>query len=106
MDDSHYSQLVSQLFKRLVKAADMVDPDQLEADSTGDMITFTARSGEKVIVNTQRAVHQVWVAGGGEGVHFSLAADGHWLDDKGRGLELVTWVCQCVKSASGVSLVV
>jgi CyaY protein len=105
MDDSSYTVTIGALFKRLVKAVDGLDPDVIEADSTGDMVTITAvRTGEKVIVNTQRAVQQVWVAGKGAGVHFSLAADGRWLDDKGKGLELEAWVRECVQSASGVAL--
>jgi hypothetical protein len=44
------------------------------------------------------------VAGKGEGVHFSLAADGRWLDDKGKGLELTAWVSECVRAAAGLTL--
>jgi CyaY protein len=100
-----YSAAVARVFKRLVKACDAADPDRLEADATGDMVTITApRSGEKVIVNTQRAVHQLWVAGKGEGVHFSLGADDRWVDDKGRGLELLAWVTSCVEAATGERL--
>lgn len=105
MDDATYTVTVSALFRRLVKAIDAVDPDVLEADATGDMVTLTAtRTGEKIIVNTQRAVQQVWVAGKGEGLHFSLAADGRWLDDKGKGLELTAWVSECVRAAVGLRL--
>lgn len=105
MDPATYSSAVAAFFKRLVAAADAVDPDLLECDATGDMVTLTApRSGTKVIVNTQRAVSQIWVAGKGEGVHFSRADDGRWLDDKGKGLELGAWVAACVEDASGVTL--
>ncbi len=107
MSEASYNQSVAAFFKRLVKAADEVDPDLLECDATGDMVTITApQSGAKVIVNTQRAVNQVWVAGKGEGVHFSQAPDGRWLDDKGRGLELSAWVAECVRDAAGVTLTV
>lgn len=105
MEDAAYSASVAAFFKRLVKAVDAVDPDVLEAEATGDMVTMLApRSGEKVIVNTQRAVQQVWVAGQGAGVHFSLGADGRWMDDKGKGLELGAWVASCVKAAAGIDL--
>jgi CyaY protein len=105
MDDAGYGAAVSQVFKKLVKAVDAADPDVIECDATGDMVTITAtKTGEKVIVNTQRAVHQIWVAGKGAGVHFSLAADGRWLDDKQKGLEVVAWIAECVESASGVKL--
>lgn len=105
MDSSTYQASVSSFFKRLVSAVDAIDPDLLECDSTGDMVTITAaKSGSKVIVNTQRAVSQIWVAGKSMGVHFSLGADGRWMDDKGKGLELGPWVAECVRDASGVSL--
>lgn len=105
MDEAAYSVAVAQAFKRIVKAVDAADPDTVDCDATGDMVTITAaKSGEKVVVNTQRAVRQIWVAGQGEGVHFSLAADGRWLDDKARDRELFAWVKACVEAASGLSL--
>jgi CyaY protein len=105
VDTSAYQASVSSFFKKLLAAVDAADPDFLECDSTGDMITITAvKSGAKVIVNTQRAVSQIWVAGKGVGVHFSLGADGKWLDDKQKGLELAAWVAECVKEASGQSI--
>ncbi|MDP3151332.1 MAG: iron donor protein CyaY [Archangium sp.] len=105
MDASSYTASVSSFFKRLVAAVDAVDPDLVECDATGDMVTITAsKTGTKVIVNTQKAVHQIWVAGKSAGVHFSRADDGRWMDDKGKGLELGQWVAECVKDAAGVSI--
>ena len=105
MDEAPYNQLISTAFKRILKAADAIDPDVLEADSTGDMVTLTARSGAKCIVNTQRAVRQVWVAGKGQGLHFSYdAASGTWHDDKGKGLELFAFVADVVRELTGEAL--
>ena len=105
IDESRYNQLVSAVFKRILAAADEIDPDVLEADSTGDMVTLTASSREKCIVNTQRAVRQIWVAGQSQGIHFSLEeATGTWKDDKGRGLELFSFVASVVKAISGAEL--
>lgn len=105
MDPALYASSVASFFKKLVAAADGVDPDALECDATGDMVTLTsATTGAKVIVNTQRAVWQIWVAGKGEGVHFSRGDDGKWMDDKGKGLELAAWVRECVRDAAGVEL--
>lgn len=102
IDEGAYGSAVAQVFKRLVKAIDAADPDVVECDATGDMVTITAaKSGEKVVVNTQRAVRQIWVAGKGVGVHFSLGADGRWVDDKQKGLELLAWVAECVAAATG-----
>ncbi|MCU0696972.1 MAG: iron donor protein CyaY [Myxococcaceae bacterium] len=105
MEEAAYSAAVAQVFKKLVAAIDQADPDLVECDATGDMVTITAaKTGEKVVVNTQRAVRQIWVAGKGVGVHFSLGADGRWVDDKQKGLELLGWIDECVGAASGVRL--
>ena len=102
IDDAQFTIAAGHLFKRVVKAVDAADPDVLEADSTGDMVTVVAsKTGEKVIINTQRAVRQIWVAGQGAGVHFSYGSDGQWRDDKGKGIELLAWVTECIEVASG-----
>jgi CyaY protein len=105
MDEATYNQLISAAFKRIIAAADGMDPDVLEAESTGDMVTLTAASREKCIVNTQRAVRQIWVAGRGQGIHFSYdPASSSWLDDKGKGLELFRFVAEVVREISGEEL--
>lgn len=105
MDEATYSGLVAAVFKRILAAADGFDPDVMEADSTGDMLTLTSASREKCIINTQRAVRQIWVAGGGQGIHFSHdAARGLWLDDKGKGLELFHFVSDVVRGMTGEPL--
>lgn len=104
IDEPRYDGLVAGLWKRILAAADRIDPDVLDAVGTADMITFTHRDGEKVVVNTQRAVRQIWVAGKGSGIHFSLANDGRWMDDKGKGLELLAWVSECVSALTGEPL--
>lgn len=105
LDDATYNTLVADVFKRLLKGLDAVDPDALDADSTGDMVTITGHTGQKVVVNTQRAVRQLWVAGKGAGIHFDFdSTSARWMDDKGKGLELFAWVSQCVEAASGQSV--
>ena len=106
MDEATYNQLISAAFKRIIAAADELDPDVLEAESTGDMVTLTAASREKCIVNTQRAVRQIWVAGRGQGIHFTYDAATHsWKDDKGRGLELLAFVADVVRELTGEAFV-
>lgn len=105
LDESTYNREVAAVFRRIIDAADTLDPDELEADATGDMVTLTSATGEKCIVNTQRAVRQIWVAGKGQGIHFSWdAASGTWLDDKGKGLELLRFVEEVVEAISPARL--
>ncbi len=105
LDEVTYNQFVSAAFKRILAAADALDPDVLEADSTGDMVTLTAASREKCIINTQRAVRQIWVAGLGQGIHFSYHPESSsWRDDKGKGLELFRFVSDVVRGICGEEL--
>lgn len=105
MDESSYNALVGSAFKRILAAADAIDPDVLEADSTGEMITLTASSGEKCIVNTQRATRQIWVAGKSQGIHFDYdGPTGTWRDDKGKGLELFAFIAEVVETICGETL--
>lgn len=105
MDEYSYNQLVAQVFKKLVAASDEIDPDQLDCDATGDMVTLTASNGQKCIINTQRAVRQLWVAGLSQGIHFDWNEQKkQWLDDKGKGLELFDFVRSVVKDIAGVEL--
>jgi CyaY protein len=55
------------------------------------------------VVNTQRAVRQIWVAGKSQGIHFSWNG-ARWIDDKAKGLELFAWVAECVEAACGQKL--
>ena len=104
LDEATYDGLVAAVFKRMLKALDAIDPDALDADSSGEMLTVTGnKSGQKVVVNTQRAVMQLWVAGKSQGIHFSW--DGaKWMDDKSKGIELFAWVADCVEAAAAVKV--
>lgn len=105
LDEASYNQKVAAVFRRLLDAVDRIDPDLLDADSTGDMVTLTSARGEKCVVNTQRAVRQIWVAGKGQGIHFSYdAALDAWRDDKGKGLELFAFVAEVVEAIAGEPL--
>jgi CyaY protein len=102
VDDTTYNGLIATAFKRIVKGVDALDPDLIDVVATSDKIDVThVPNGEKVVVNTQRAIWQIWVAGKGQGIHFSFAADGRWLDDKAKGLELFSWVAECVGAMTG-----
>lgn len=105
MDEARYHQRVAGVFQKMLRALDDIDPDLLESDATSDMLTITAADGQKCIVNTQRAVQQIWVAGKGQGIHFSYRdSDGQWMDDKGKNLELFSFVASVVEEISGVKL--
>ncbi len=105
MDDSTYSRLVAELYERIMDATDAVDPDVIEGDVMGGRLDLTAASGGKCILTTQPGPRQIWVAGGGEGLHFSYdEGTGTWVDDKDPTREITAWVTSVVRSICGEEL--
>ena len=104
MDESAYDKLVKSTFRRVEDALADVDPDVVELTATGDMLTLQFASGVRCILNTQRAVRQLWLAARATAWHFSYdAGRAEWLDDKGRG-DLWTILGGAVKELSGQNL--
>lgn len=86
MDESSYERLAADTFKQVLDLFQDVDPDDADAELAGDVIRVELRGGGKIVLNTQRPVRQIWLAGGRSAWHFSYdLASQRWLDDKGRG---------------------
>jgi CyaY protein len=86
VDDRSYERLASETFKRVLDLFQDVDPEDADVDSSGDVIRIDLRGGSRIVLNTQRPVHQLWLAGGQSAWHFSFdEAGARWVDDKGRG---------------------
>jgi iron-sulfur cluster assembly protein CyaY len=86
VDDRSYERLAADTFKRVMDLFQDVDPEDADVESSGDVIRIDLRSGARIVLNTQRPVHQLWLAGGQSAWHFSFEeSSARWLDDKGRG---------------------
>lgn len=104
LDEPRYLRLAHDLFKKLADGFEDIDVDHADLDVAGDVVTIAFANGQKCIVNTQRPVQQIWLAGGRRAWHFSYdAASEKWLDDKGTGDELFATVARIVTEASGVT---
>jgi CyaY protein len=102
VDEKDYLRLADTTFKTLFDAFDDIDPEDVDIDSAGDVITLSFKSGKRCVINTQRPVRQIWLAGGSRAWHFSW--DGtRWLDDKGSGDELFTTLASIVSAESGIT---
>src|SRR5580692_6883209 len=105
MDESTYQRLADTALKAIVDAFEDVDPEKVDVDSIGDVVTLTLPGGRRCIVNTQRPTRQIWLAANATAWHFSWdAPGGRWLDDKGRGDELFATIARIVKDAVGVEV--
>jgi CyaY protein len=102
MDERAYERLAADTFKQVIDLFQDVDPEDADVESAGDVIRIDLRGGQRIVLNTQRPVRQLWLAGGQSAWHFSH--DGHhWLDDKGRG-ELFGILRTLVRTGAGLEL--
>lgn len=105
MDEGPYLRLCDATFRRIVDAFEDVDSDLAEVDVAGDVVTLTFRGDKRCIINTQRPVRQLWLAGGTRAWHFSWDTEkSKWLDDKGTGDELFGVIAKLAREIGGVSL--
>jgi CyaY protein len=105
MDESTYQRLTDAAFRAIGDAFEDVDPEIVDCEIAGDVVTLTVRGGKKCIVNTQRPTRQIWLAASARAWHFSWdAGTGRWLDDKGRGDELFATIARIVKEEAGAEV--
>jgi CyaY protein len=105
LDESRYLSLVDVAWRQIEKLFDAVDPDLAEVTNAGDVVTIAYPKGVRCIINTQRPVRQIWLAARDTAIHFDHdEATGHWLDDRGRGIELFAYLRALTKDLAGVDL--
>jgi len=95
MQETEFRALLSQLFQRIEKPFDAVDPDQAECEVQFGALTILLPNRTKVILSAQPSVQQLWMAIASRGVAFHF--DYHpekkqWLDDKGQGIEVLSFL--------------
>jgi len=104
MDERRYQDLAAIAFRTLVDGFDMIDADDADLETGGDVIRITFRGGARVVINTQRPARQIWLAGGSRAWHFSYDDDSSsWLDDKSRQ-ELFATIATLTREAIGAEL--
>lgn len=105
MDESRFQQLADAAFRRIEGMLEDVDAEQVDVERSGDVITLTFQNGRKAVVNTQRPTRQIWLAANAQAWHFSFdEASDKWVDDKGRGVELLGQLAAIVKEQANVDV--
>src|SRR6516165_67031 len=103
LDEPTYQKLADEVMRRLERTYGDLDPDLVDCELAGDVLTFTLRGKTKCIVNTQRPTRQLWVAAAARAWHFSYdEANDRWYDDKDSANELFATVRRIVKEHAGV----
>jgi len=107
MDETRYQTLADSALRRIERALGDHDPDEIDCELAGDVLSLTFKSGKKCIVNTQRPTRQLWVAANARAWHFSYdEAKDAWLSDKDATIELFAQIAAIVKEAAGAVVTV
>jgi CyaY protein len=105
--EKDYRQFVDLFFKRLGDAFDAVDPDVAEFEYAQGSGTILFADGSRCILSVQPSVRQLWLAVAARGVAFHFNYDEnskHWIDDKGKGVELLSYLKDLVRDVTRVEL--
>jgi CyaY protein len=84
MTDSEYLALAEDTLDAIELAVeDLCDDGDLDIDvqRAGNVLTLVFPNATKIIVNTQRPVHEIWVAAKSGGYHYKYV-DGAWRDTR------------------------
>jgi len=102
MDDQRFRHLADQTFRAILDGFDAIDADDADIESAGNTLNITFGNGQRCVVNTQSAVHQIWLAGRQSAWHFSYDDQrAQWLHDKGTGDELFACITSLTQAAIG-----
>jgi CyaY protein len=105
MDESTYMRLADEAFRTIGDAFEDVDPDAVDCETAGDVVTLQLRGGKKCVVNTQRPTRQIWLAAASRAWHFSYDEKTmRWMDDKGSGEDLYAVLARVVLEGAGVDV--
>jgi CyaY protein len=107
MNEQEYRQKVHATLERIEQAFTDVDPDLAECEQSLGSLTITSADRSRLILSTQPSVRQMWLALAAQGIahHFNYdAGKQHWIDDKGKGIELLSFLKDYFKKSAGIDL--
>jgi CyaY protein len=98
MTESEFNERAEAVLREVELAVDAVDVG-IDCARSGSVLTLELDNDTKVIVNTQAAMRQIWVAARSGGYHFSY--DGrHWRDTR-DGTELFAALSKVISAQGG-----
>jgi iron donor protein CyaY len=107
MNEADYRRKVQQSMDRIEKAFADVDPDVAECEYSFGSLTITSSDRSRLILSTQPSVRQIWLALAAKGIahHFNYVEEkDQWFDDKGKNVELLSFLRGYFKDSAGLAL--
>jgi iron donor protein CyaY len=107
--EAEYRKRIQQLYQNIEKAFEEIDPDIAECEQTMGALTITFADRSRCILSAQPSVRQLWLALASQGTayHFNYQdLSATWIDDKGRNVELVSFLEKYLKEATGLEITI
>lgn len=105
--EAEYRKRIQDAYDLIENALANVDPDIVECESSMGAMTLTFSDQTRCILSAQPSVRQLWLALASRGTayHFNFdESSNRWVDDKGKGIELLTFLENFLKEMTGVDL--
>ncbi|MBP8039503.1 MAG: iron donor protein CyaY [Aeromonadaceae bacterium] len=102
MKESEFHALADARFlaiEEAVEAAVERSGVDIDADTSGGVLTLTFENKSKIIINKQAPLSQIWVATRANGYHFDYQ-DGLWIDNR-EGHELMALLASASTAQAG-----
>lgn len=106
-DEADYRSAMKETLDRVEKAFDRVDPDVAECSVQFGALTIAFPGGQKLILSSQPSVGQLWMAIAAKGVAFHFDFDHakrKWFDDRGEGIEALSYLSKLLQEMTGLQL--
>ncbi len=107
MDETEYRKKIQKAMDRIEASLADVDPDVAECDQAQGALTIQFTDQSRCILSAQPSVRQLWLALAAIGTAYHFNYDDStekWVDDKGRGVELISFLRGFLKEKTGLDL--
>lgn len=107
MTEAEYREKIKKTLDHIESAFEGVDPDLAECEQSLGSMTITLADRSRCILSAQPSVRQLWLALASKGVAFHFNFDSvtqKWMDDKGKGIEILSYLKSFIKEAAHVDL--
>ncbi len=106
-EEVQYRKNIQILFETIEEAFENVDPDVAECEDSMGALVITLAKESKCILSAQPSVRQLWLAVAARGTAYHFNYDpilASWLDDKGRGVEVKSFLKRYLKETTGLEI--
>ncbi len=104
LTETDFRARIQAAFDRIEKGLSEVDPDLAECEQAMGVLTILFPDRTRCILSAQPSVRQLWLAMAslGTAYHFNFDPDlAVWRDDKGREVELLTYLEKYLSEKTG-----